>query len=284
MTDAARQPAPWQPSRLVRVERSFDTSMGTTRIKTDASLAYIKTMGNRQGPHALASELVASLLAKWFGLAVPDFSIMHLPEESCFELPRGVSTEAGPAFVSRHVEGRTWQGSVDELRELENETDITRLMVFDTWVRNCDRHPPDLNARNPNYANVYLGNTDRTDRSRLYAIDHTHCFDCGRDFTERLSDIGKVKDQATYGLFPAFVPFIDDGELHWCMSLLRSLTREMVDGMVSQIPGEWQVDAGAGSALASQIHGRAGFIADRINSGWPTRTAAGTDNAATGGG
>lgn len=283
MTGATRQPVPWQPSRLARVEKSFDTSMGTTRIKTDVGAAYIKALGNRQGPHALASEYVASSLARWFGLTVPDFAIMHLPEDACFELPRGAKTETGPAFVSRHVPGRTWQGSIVELRNLENEADITRLMVFDTWVRNCDRHPPDLNARKPNYANVYLGNSDRPGRSHLYAIDHTHCFDCGHDFSERLSDIGKVKDEATYGMFPSFMPFIDDGELHWCMSLLRSVTRETVDGMIAGIPLEWRVDAEARTALATQIHARAGFVADRISSGWPARTAAGTDDAKGGG-
>ena len=54
---------PWQPTRLVRVIESYDTSMGTTHVKTDATFGYIKTMGNRQGPHCLASELVASSLA-----------------------------------------------------------------------------------------------------------------------------------------------------------------------------------------------------------------------------
>ena len=48
---------PWLPSRLERVEESYHTSMGTTKIKTDATRGYIKTMGNRQGPHALACEI-----------------------------------------------------------------------------------------------------------------------------------------------------------------------------------------------------------------------------------
>jgi len=249
--------------------------MGTTKIKTDATFAYLKALGNRQGSHALASEFVASSLAKWFGLTVPDFAILDLPADACFPLPREARTQPGPAFVSRHAAGRTWQGSETELRDLENPTDITRLMVFDTWVRNCDRHPPDLATRKPNYANVYLADTDRTGRSRLLAIDHTHCFDGGRDLSERLADIGKMKDEATYGLFPAFAPFIDTGELHWCLSLLRSVTREHVEAIVAQIPPQWQVDAPAAAALVAQIHGRAGFVADRINSGWPARTAAG---------
>ncbi|MCW5777203.1 MAG: hypothetical protein KIS87_12265 [Phycisphaeraceae bacterium] len=268
-------PPPWRPTRLIRVVKSFDTSMGTTKAKTDASVGYLKALGNRQGPHALASEYLASSLAWWFGLSVPPFAILDLPADACFVLPRGVRTQPGPAFISRHVPGRTWQGSEAELRGLVNPTDVTRLMVFDTWVRNCDRHPPDLETRNPNYANVYLADTDNAAACRLMAIDHTHCFDAGRDFSERLSEIGKVKDERTYGLFPAFAPLIDPGELQWCKSLLRSVTREQVEEIVARIPREWEVDARAGAALVGLVHARAGFVADRIDSGWPTGTAAG---------
>lgn len=274
---------PWLPARLIRVIESYDTSMGTTKVKTNATFAYLKGLGNRQGPHALASEFVASSLAKWFGLAVPDFSILDLPADACFDLPRGHRIQPGPAFLSRYVKGRTWGGSETELRTLENQSDITRLVVFDTWVRNCDRHPPDVRTRKPNYANVYLADTDRSGRSRLYAIDHTHCYDCGRDFSERLGEIGKIKDEATYGLFPAFMPFLDHSQLLWCGAMLRKISREQIDAIISQIPEAWLVDRPMAAALAAQIHGRAGFIADRISSGWPINVASGKPASATDG-
>ena len=269
MSELPFPPQVWQPTRLLRVIESYDTSMGTTKIKTDATFAYIKTLGNRQGPHALASEFVGTLLAKWFGLTVADFAILPLAPDACFNLPRNNRSQPGPAFVSRHVPGRTWQGSETELRDLENLGDITRLVVFDTWVRNCDRHPPDLTERKPNYANVYLADTDRPGRSHLVAIDHTHCFDRSAELTPRLSTIDKIRDDGTYGLFPGFVPFVDPGELAWCKSLLRSLTRNLVDAIIAQIPAEWAVDRNAAAALASLIYGRAGFVADRIDKGWP---------------
>lgn len=262
---------------------SYDTSTGATMVKTDATFAYLKALGNRQGPHALASELVATFLARWFGLTVPDFAVLHLTNDSCFALPQGAHTLPGPAFASRFVQSRLWGGSESELRAIENVSDITRLVVFDTWVRNCDRHPPDLTTRHPNYNNVLLAHTNRPKRSRLVAIDHTHCFDRGRDFSERLGHIDNIRDEGTYGLFPAFRPLIDPGELHWCMAMLRSLTREQVDAVIARIPAQWQVSDRAAAALAAQIHGRAGFVADRIHSGWPM-TAAGTPETATDGG
>lgn len=259
---------PWSPTRLQRVEESYDTSMGTTKIKTDATWGYLKALGNRQGPHALACEFVATQLARWFGLSIAEFAILDLPTEVCFDLPRDAKTEPGPAFVSRHVDGATWGGSEAELRSLENAGDITRLVVFDTWVRNCDRHPPDLSTRRPNYANVYLASTDRPTRTRLLAIDHTHCFDCGRDLTARVADITNVQDDRTYGFFPAFAPFINQFELTWCASMLRSLDADEVRRIVESIPAAWDVAPPARAALRELICRRAAFLADRINNGW----------------
>lgn len=249
----------WQPTRLVRVVESYDTSTGTTKIKTDRTFGYVKAMGNRQGPHVLAAEWVASHLARWFGMQVPDFAILRLPPEAVFDLPRGAKVRPGPAFVSRHVDGHTWGGSATELRMLENPSDVSRLVVLDTWLRNCDRHPADLAARKPNYANVYLADTDKATRSRLIAIDHTHCFDCGRDFSERLAHIHQVRDERTFGLFPAFAGFVTADQLLWCAAMLKSLTHETVEGFIASVPQEWEVDARARSALAAFVHGRAGF-------------------------
>ena len=259
------QSPPWNPTHFRRlVDGPLDTSMGTAKVKTDATYGYLKAIGNRQGPHPLAAELVGSELA-----------------ETCFDLPRGARTQTGPAFVSRHMDGRVWGGSAAELRDLENPADVTRLVVFDTWVRNCDRHPPDLAARKPNHDNVYLADTDSPARSRLVALDHGHCFDCGRDLTSRLAEIDKVRDERVYGLFPAFRPLLDRGELIWCAGMLRSLSRDTLEGIVARIPPAWEVSDPARAALATQIVQRAAFVAARIDSGWPID--GGTDSpAATG--
>src|SRR4051794_9598606 len=100
---STRDPNPrsWTPTRILRVGQSVDSSMGTTRVKTDASAAFLKALGNRQGPHCLACELVGTRLAEWFGLSVAACAVVDLPAEMCFALPRGARTTPGPAFVSR---------------------------------------------------------------------------------------------------------------------------------------------------------------------------------------
>mgnify|MGYP006172618297 CR=1 FL=1 len=47
--------------------------------------------------------------------------------------------------------------------------------------------------------------------------------------------------------------------------------RPQIEAIVAQVPAEWDVPKAARAALASQVHARAGFIADRISSGWPSR-------------
>ena len=262
-------PATWRPTQLEElVEQPFDTSMGTAKVKTNANFGYLKALGNRQGPHALASEWVGSSLAAWFGLPIAEFAILHLEAIDCYPLPREAQTQPGPAFVSREIPGRTWGGSADELRRLENPEDITRLVVFDNWIRNCDRHPPNFPDRKPNYANVYLGHTENPEKYRLYAIDHTHCFDCGREFTAKLSDIGKIRDDGVYGLFPEFRSFIDTSELHWCKSMLKSITKENVRQIVEKIPSEWEVEQAMRIAIVELVVQRAGYLADKIENGW----------------
>lgn len=246
----------------------FDTSTGTAKVKTDATYGYLKAMGNRQGPHALACELVGTALADWFGLSVPDLAILRLEEVDCYPLPRGARTQPGPALVSKFVPGKTWGRSVEELEQLVNRSDITRLVVFDNWVRNCDRHPPNLETRKPNYANVWLGHTDQPDQARLYAIDHTHCFDSTPELTARLTDIDRAKDDGVYGLFPEFVTFIEPGELDWCRAMLRSLEAATVREIVARIPAEWEVRPDARAALAELIVRRAGYLADKMEKGW----------------
>ena len=157
----------WQPRVVEHVWFSLDTSMATSRVLTDAGDGYLKALGNRQGPHPLACELVATQLAGWFGLPTFAAAVIVLSEDG-IEIPflRGGKAVPGPAFITRAEAGKTWGGGDEELDQLDNPDDISRIVVFDTWVLNCDRHPPDLAMRRPNYDNVFLS-AEGTARDRI---------------------------------------------------------------------------------------------------------------------
>src|SRR5438067_1227324 len=113
------QTGKWKPTTFLRFEEALDTSMGTARIVTDAGPCYIKGLGNRQGPHPLACEWVATQLARWFGLPTFDYSLLAIDAE-IDEIPflRGGMAASGSAFVTRAAAGHTWGGSADELKNL----------------------------------------------------------------------------------------------------------------------------------------------------------------------
>src|SRR4051812_44333293 len=128
----------WSPTRLIDIGESADTSTGVVEVITDAGMAYLKAIGNRQGPHVLATDWVGTHLAKWFGLSTFDIAIV--PLEEGFELRRGAKATPGPAFAARAEAGDAWGGGPNQLAPIVNPEDITRLVVFDTWALNCDRH------------------------------------------------------------------------------------------------------------------------------------------------
>ena len=253
--------------------------MGTARIVTDAGPAYIKAMGNRQGPHPLACELVGTQLARWFGLPTFEFAIITL-DATVDEIPffKGGKAASGPAFVARAASGHVWDGTEKGLEGLVNPEDITRLVVFDTWIRNADRHPPDLAARRPNYDNVFMERVgDRNPGGfRLLAMDHTHCFTAAGELTVKLTDIDVVQDLRLYGLFPAFVPHVRQKTVETAVDRLGQFEEDVASAIIETVPPEWQVDRHVRRAWQEMICRRAVFVAETIlpviaRAYWPGR-------------
>lgn len=257
----------WQPMQLMEVAGSADTSTGATEVTTDAGRAYIKSMGNRQGPHVLATDWVGTHLAKWFGLSTFDIAIFVLGPDDTFPLPRGYTAQPGPAFAARAMAGNPWGKSGLQLDLLTNPEDISRMVVFDTWTLNCDRCHYDLTVRKPNYDNVYLSSEGvEPGKRRLIAMDHGLCFiRSGEDLTLRLDNIDKMKDDHIYGLFPEFRVKLRDDIIETCATRLREMDSATAAEIVRTIPKEWDVSSDACKAWTNLICSRAGFVADNIH-------------------
>ncbi len=256
----------WNPTRLLGVAGSADSSTGATEVETDAGPAYLKPMGNRQGPHVLATDWVGTHLAKWFGLSTFEIAIVPVAADQTFNLPRGAKALPGPAFAARAMAGDPWGKSGLQLDLLANPHDITRLIVFDTWTLNCDRHHHDLMARKPNYDNLYLSTEGvEPGKRRLIAMDHGLCFiRSGEDLTTRLAHIDKTQDEHIYGLFPEFRDMLNEAILTVCESRLKEMDLATAQEIIQTVPDEWDVSANARQAWAELISRRAAFVADNF--------------------
>jgi hypothetical protein len=191
---------PWQPTTILRPDKGFRTATDTVRVTTDAGPGFLKALGNHGGPHLLAADLVATQCAAWFGLPTFEWAIVDVTPEDEIKFETGGLAQPGPAFITREQSGFVWGGQASELNALINPSDIVKMVLFDTWTRNCDRHPPDLAMRKPNRNNVFFSNEALAGgQLQLIAMDHTHCFDCGRDLTRALANIDRVQDERVYG-------------------------------------------------------------------------------------
>jgi hypothetical protein len=268
---ATSQKPSWRPTAIRRHIRSLPTSAGTMLVRTDAGDGYLKAMGNPAGEHALACELVGTQLAAWFGLPVFEFAIV--PVTAADELPfaKGGLADQGPAFITRAEAGEPWGGRVRELKRLTNPEDISRLVVFDTWTLNCDRHAPS-NSRKPNRNNVFLSEEAPEGELLLRAMDHTHCFDSRPELTRRIAHINRIQDPNLYGLFPEFREFLDQDVVGRCADRLRQVDHDMLVTIIQTIPSEWDVDRSAKEALVSLLLGRASHVASCIiEKLWPQK-------------
>jgi hypothetical protein len=202
----------WSPRNVTRFIQSFGTAAGTARVDTDQGEGYIKALGNPEGPHILACELVGSLLADWLGLSTLDFALIDVTADDEIPFYGGGVASPGPAFISRAQQGTTWGGTSDELEAVHNQLNISGLVVLDTWIRNCDRYAPEVGRVNRD--NVFFIQYPESKKNVLLkAIDFTHAFACGRALNRQLGFIDNVRDERIYGLFPEFAGFLRRDEV-----------------------------------------------------------------------
>ena len=266
----------WQPTTIRYHIKSLDTGSSAVVVETDAGRAYLRGLGNRSGPHALARDWVGTQLAAWFGLRTLEMRLLEVGSEDELPLFHGGKVQSGPAIVTRAEEGEShsWSGSADDLQRLANPGDLARLVIFDTWIRNHDRQPPEGIAWKANPDNVFLS---REGAPRggwvLKAIDHSHCFDLAADLTPRLARIDSVQDERLYGLFPGFIPYLrptagtatdQQTAARAALARLAEATAAIITPMVATVPREWEVDTATRKALVELLEQRAAFLHGRL--------------------
>jgi hypothetical protein len=262
-----RPPNFWQPKVIRRYIDSRESSTQVILVNTDLGDGYLKAMGNPEGEHALACEWVGTQLALWLGLPTFEFGIIEVTmlDELSFHRKEKGKAKPGPAFISRSDPGEPWGGKERELQRLVNPRDISRLVVFDTWVRNPDRYyvRPDGSVRQ-SWNNVFLSEDAPPGKVLLRAMDHSHAFTNGREITPKNLGIDQIQDNTLYGLFPEFRLFLDRKVVQRTCKVLRTMNQELARSTTDSIPSEWDVSASGRTALAEFIVARANFVAGSI--------------------
>lgn len=262
---------PWNPRRVMPPFTPYRTSSLTVRVGTEQGDGYLKALSSKAEPHHLAAELVGTQLARWMKLPTLDYHIITLTKDDRIELADGSFAHEGPAFITRAEEGMPWGGRAEELELLANPEAIGRLIVFDTWTRNCDRYQP-KEREEPRIRrdNVFfsLAGAPR-DKFVLKAIDHGCCFTCQRDLTVKLAHDEYVRDNTLYGRFPEFTPRTSREEMLAIVAQVEAITKEDVEPMICAVPREWDLSRSVQDVLCEFICKRAKHISEIIRREWP---------------
>lgn len=260
----------WQPTSVRRVIRVLETSTRPIECELDdGAHAFVKVMGNPEGPSALACEFVGTEVARLLGLPVFDIAIPEYPKELCVPLEHGLTPQPGPCFAARFAEGISWDGRGALLDALEHPENIPGLVVVDTWLRNPDRYIVRAGRTRKNLRNVFL-REDGVPRGsfRLLAIDHTHVIRQDSELTSQSLSIDREREDLVYGLFPEFVNRIDREDLQPFVKRLQHLGQTTeIDDLVRRTPKQWLSDGQVRQDLPGFLKRRATYVATNLE-GW----------------
>jgi hypothetical protein len=255
----------WVPTKIRWVSETLTSSTGAARVETDQGPAYAKLLGNPEGPQALFCEWVGTRAASWLGLPTFDTAVVDVAEPGLVTYPDGSASHAGAAFVARLQDGTTWGGTGQELAAVENPGVFSGLVVLDTWLRNCDRFRPAHDEVRRNTRNVFLGADGASKgRFRLLAMDHTHCFTCGRAITRGIKNIDQVQDARLYGHFPEFRAHLKHEAVTAFAARLRGFAKETARSLLAGVPRAWQPAADVVAALEDFLTDRAAFVGQNV--------------------
>lgn len=245
-----------RPTRVEREIRAFQSSTSPFHVVTDEGPGFVKGINNPYNGPALTAELVAAELGTWFGLNVPPFAIV--PECDIELVMKNGQAMQGPLFFSSEVDGTPHDGSDLFLSKLHDKEDIAKLVVFDTWVLNWDRH----GAGDANPENLLFVRRANGRKYDMVPIDHAWAFDA--NFPVALPTDDTVEDNSIYGRFPEFDPYINHDTVSRALDRLRSLDRAFVQEVVNSVPPQWGLGDGARASLLELICRRAAFVVNTV--------------------
>ncbi|MBT9586051.1 hypothetical protein IV102_22105 [bacterium] len=222
-------------------------------------------MGNPGGSQALFCELVGTRAATWLELPTLQYFLVDVTEPELVTYADGTKSEAGPAFITRLEDGTPWGGSADELRYVENIEVLAGLIVLDTWLLNCDRYRLRDGRERRNVRNLFLTARDaQKGKFRVLAMDHTHCFTCGRELTGRISNLDNIRSTQVLGDFPEFCGYVSQKGVSRFAERLSRFGKPATETLLASIPKSWGISAEVCSSVGEFLVQLAGFVGENV--------------------
>lgn len=246
-----------QPIRIEREIQAFTSSASPIQVATDVGDGFVKAPNNPYGPSALVAELVAGELGTWLGLKVPPFAIIPECNIELIMRKNGLPMH-GPLFFSLQVDGSPRDGTDKFLAKLHDRDDIAKLVIFDTWLKNWDRH----GLADDNSDNLLFVRRDRSRKYDLVPIDHAWAFDA--QFPIAQPGIDDIEETTVYGKFPEFDPYITHNSVTNSLARLAELDRGFVEEVINSVPPQWGLGQQASASLVELICRRAEYVVNTI--------------------
>lgn len=241
----------WRPARIERVNAVLSTSTRPLHVTTDAGTALVKYIGNPAGLDALVAELLAGELAGTIGLQTPEFAVVEIPEIETTD--PFIAVQAGPAFFSRWEQAQSLSPNSKLLANLRTPSDVARLVVFDTWIRNKDRFANDADGSVLNYDNLLFKADKR--KTQLLVIDHSHAF--AETSLELEIDALWATEKTVYGMFNEFAAMLTRRDVIMAIDTICAVAIDEIRAICLSPPPEWGFTRGMADRLAGLLAERA---------------------------
>ena len=242
----------WSPTKILRIAEVLNSSTRPLVVETDQGFALAKYCGNPQGRDSLCSELVAAELLQILGIDAPAHEVIMFEGATLGQVPTPIP--AGHAFLTEwQTTAITFSGSKGILEKTRNQEVITKLIVFDTWIKNFDRFIETGQTTTENLDNLLF--VPEGTGLRMMVIDHSNAF------TETTFEDGFPSDwwmdETVSGTHPNFATFVRDDVLHKTLDEIAAINEGQLEQIVSKIPPDWELSQSSKDKLVEGLPRRA---------------------------
>lgn len=201
--------------------------------------AIIKIPLNKAGINVLINEIICLKLCNILNIPMPDGGICIIDDTTDaneFEQDYEISLEEikGTAFYLYKLENIIELVPMD-LKKLKNSQEIIKVIVFDHFINNADRHD----------GNILIDIIDM----KFYVIDHSHVFckeksSLGQTwalYDESPYNEDKIfkENEDSYNLFCNLTDYSYDDIMNQALNYKNLLSEEVIMNILNDIPDEW---------------------------------------------